>query len=119
MKINVHNDIPIYQTTITPAHEGFIVHVEEKIPQIPSVNVAQIGNSISDAIRSAHQIFDEEDELETLMRKSGIDKAKNEQEDFPADKILGAHVFVSYNEMIGFLNIVYARNIELLKRKNQ
>lgn len=114
-QIPVNTICPIYQTTITPAHEGFIVTVEEKMPQIPSVNINKIENSISDAIRSATEL-NEENEIQALIRRNGL-KIQKEAEDFPAESILGAHIFVSFPDMIGFLKIVYAKNIEALNRK--
>lgn len=114
-QIPINTASPIYQATIIPAHEGFIVNVEEKIPQIPSVNINKIGNSISDAIRSATEL-EEESEIQALIRKNGL-KIQREPEDFPPENILGPHIFVSFADMIGFLKIVYSRNIEALNNK--
>ena len=115
LQIPVNTVTPIYQTTITPAHEGFIVTVEEKLPQIPSVNINKIGNTITDAIRSATEI-DEDSEIREIIRKNGL-KVEFDNEDFPAEKILGAHIFTSYTDMLAFLGIIYAKNIEELKKR--
>jgi FKBP-type peptidyl-prolyl cis-trans isomerase 2 len=112
----VSNGQPIYQATITPAHEGFIVHVEERIPQPPSMNMNEFKEEIGDMMHSIQEAT-EHSEINAIIRKNGI---RPPQDRFRPEQILGPHVFVDYNEMIAFLSIVYEYNIQAMeKRKNK
>lgn len=112
---HVNNGQLIYQTTITPAHEGFIVHIEERIPQLPSMNINEIKEEMGDIMHSLHEAS-EHSEINAIIRKNGINPS---QDRFRPEQILGSHIFVDYNEMIAFLSIVYEYNIEAIENRKK
>ena len=125
LRAPINNGIPIYVTHIEPAHEGFIVTVQEALPQTPSMNIDQFKQSMtemSDIMRNAIPNEDES-EVERIIRQnkiiteSKIEKSV-EQPLMPSNDILGPHIFTSYERMIAFLSIVYEQNIKKLNSIN-